>query len=199
MSETIEVLVAIHGYSPEGMNGGRDPETVWRDRLSRGLETVSKLERMNLDITVAISGAGDYNGKTEAQMIKEFAEKEFQGFVEKYDFVMEDRSENTEGNVIQLHKIAMDLDVDVAFVISSRDHVPRVARDWEEHLDSHENLLLCAVGSGKTYASSGKDPFILEAAMYEPFVDAFNEIWDVKPENYSKAAEEIRNILQKYQ
>lgn len=199
MSDITEVLVAIHGYSPEGMEEGREPEVVWRDRLRKGIETVSKLEQMDVEISVAISGAGNYNGKTEAQLIKEFAEKEFQNFLESYELIMEDESEDTEVNVVQLHNIAMDLDVDAAFVISSRDHVPRVARDWEQHLEPDEDLLLAAIGSEKTYASSGKDPFIIEAAMYEPFVDALNEIWDVRPENYSKAAEEIKEVLQKYQ
>lgn len=196
---SLDVLVAVHGYSPEGMEGGRDPETVWRDRLGKGLETVEKLEDLDADISVAISGAGDYDGKTEAEMIKEFAEDEFSEFMDSYEVILEDRSETTESNVVQLHRIASELDIDLAFVISSEDHVPRVVRDWEEHLDPEEDLLLAAVGSDKTYASSGKDPFILEAAMYEPFVDALDEVWQVQPENYSEAAEEIREVLKKYQ
>ena len=193
------MLVAIHGYSPEGMEGGREPETVWRDRIGKGIETVEKLETLDVDISVAISGAGDYDGKTEAEMIREFAEKEFSEFMDEYELILEDRSETTEANVVQLHRIAGNLDVDLAFVISSRDHISRVVRDWEQHLDPEEDLLLAAVGSDKTYASSGKDPFILEAAMYEPFVEAFNEVWQVQPENYSEAAEEIRQVLKKYQ
>ncbi|MFB6174538.1 MAG: ElyC/SanA/YdcF family protein [Candidatus Nanohalobium sp.] len=199
MSSESNVLVAIHGYSPEGMEGGKDPETVWRDRLTKGLEVVGKLEKMGVNLSVAISGAGDYNGKTEAEMVEEFAEEEFRELADNYEIIEEDRSENTEENVVQLHRIARKLGAELAFVVSSRDHVPRVLRDWEEHIRPSEDLILSAVGSDKTYASSGKDPFILEAAMYEPFVEAFNEVWQVDEENYSKAAEEVKEVLQKHQ
>ena len=36
---SLDALVAVHGYSPDGMIGGKDPEVVWRDRLSKAVET----------------------------------------------------------------------------------------------------------------------------------------------------------------
>jgi hypothetical protein len=196
---SLNALVAVHGYSPDGMGGGKDPEIVWRDRLSKAVETVDKLEELDADIKVAISGAGDYHGKTEAEMIRDFAEEEFQELVNGYDVLMEDKSKNTEENVVKLHEIAVRHEVDALFVVSSKDHIPRVVRDWEEDLLTEEGILVAAIGSDKTYAASKKEPFILEAAMYEPFVEAFNEAWKVKPENYSEAAQEVREVLRKYQ
>lgn len=195
---SLDALVAVHGYSPDGMVGGKDPEVVWRDRLSKAVETVDKLEDLDANIKVAISGAGDYNGKTEAEMIKDFAEKEFQELVGGYEVIMEDKSKNTEENVEKLHEIAVRHEMDALFVVSSKDHIPRVVRDWEEDLLTEEGIIVAAIGSNKTYSSSEKEPFILEAAMYEPFIDSLSEIWDVKPENYQKAAQEIKKVLQKY-
>jgi hypothetical protein len=74
-----------------------------------------------------------------------------------------------------------------------------VLRDWEEHIRPSEDLTLSAIGSDKTYASSGKDLFILEAAMYKPFVDAFKQVWQVDEEKYSQVAEEVTEVLKKYQ
>lgn len=196
---SLDALVAVHGYSPDGMEGGKDPEIVWRDRLSKAVETVDRLEALDADIKVAISGAGDYNGKTEAEMIRDFAEEEFQELVNRYEVLMEDKSKNTEENVEKLHEIAVRHEVDALFVVSSKDHIPRVVRDWEGDLLTEEGILVAAIGSDKTYAASKKEPFILEAAMYEPFLDAFNEVWKVKPENYSEASQEVREVLRKYQ
>jgi hypothetical protein len=99
---------------------------------------------------------------------------------------------------LKLHEFAIENSIEFCFVVSSRDHAPRVLKDWDKH-SPEEALVVPVVGSDKTYATSGKDPFIVEAAMYEPFVDAFQELWSVKPENYKQAAEEIRQTLQKYQ
>ena len=198
MSSETEVLVAIHGYSPNGMEDGRKPEIVWRDRIEKGLEVLEKLERLELDIEVAISGAGDYKGKTEAERIHDFAENEYPKFSKNYDVIMEEKSTNTEEDVVELHKIASELDADIVFVVSSRDHVPRVVRDWEQHIDEDEDLVLSAVGSNKTYAKSGKSPFILEAAMYEPFADVLDNLWMVDSNKYEEAAKEVREVLEDY-
>jgi|GEM_PF-1435868 len=195
---TKEVLVAIHGYDPEGMEGGRDPEPVWRDRLSKGLEIVERLESLSLKIDVAISGNGNYDGKSEAQLIKEFAEEEFESLTENYDIITEEQSKDTEENVVQLHRIGKQLEVDFIFPISSKDHAPRIQRDWENHIEPVDNFTLAAIGSEEAYASSGKMPFIIEAAMYEPFVEPFNKVLDINPKNYEEAAEEVRKVLEKY-
>lgn len=194
-----DAMIAIHGYDPEGMDGGRGPEEVWRDRLSEGQESAQMLEEFGADVVFAISGGGDYGGKTEAEVIEEYASREFPGIVENYDIILEDDSEDTRGNIEQLHDMAQELDTPAVVPVSSPDHAPRLLRDWNSYLDEDDDdFWVAVVGSDMPYAASGKEPFIVEAAMYEEFVDAFNEVWAVEEQHYEEAAQEVKQVLQKY-
>lgn len=197
--QNYDAMIAIHGYDPEGMDGGRGPEEVWRDRLSEGYESARMLEKFGADVVFAISGGGDYGGKTEAQVIEEFTSREFPEVTENYDIVLEDDSENTRGNIEQLYDMAQELGTPALVPVSSPDHAPRLLRDWNSYLEGDkDDFWVAVVGSDMPYATSGKEPFIVEAAMYEEFVDAFNEVWEVEEEHYEQAAEEVKQVLQKY-
>lgn len=191
-------MLAVHGYSPEGMENGRKPEKVWSDRLRKADQVLGKLTGMGFDPVVVFSGGGEFDGRSEAEHIREYASENFSSLVRDHELILEDESTDTEENVLRLHEFAVERGIEFCFVVSSKDHAPRVLKDWEKHSPEGESLVVPVVGSDKTYAASGKDPFIVEAAMYEPFVDALGELWSVDPDKYEEAAEEIREVLRKY-
>lgn len=198
MSE-FDAMVAVHGYNPEGMEGGRDPVEVWEDRLEQAQITADLLEGFGADIAVAISGGGDYSGKTEAEIIAEYASREFPELMDSYEVHLEDESDDTAGNVEQLYEMAQDLETDTVFAVSSRDHSPRLLRDWNEFIDDEDvDMFVGGIGSSEPYTESGKSPFIVEGAAFEPFIDAFNEVWGVDPESYEEAAQDVAEILREY-
>lgn len=200
MDATYEALVVVDGYSPEGMDKGKNPEVVWRDRLTKAFELLEKLENRDMSICFAVSGGGDYKGKSEAEMIKGYAEQNFEQKLGDQKILIENESEDTQENVSKLHNLALSLKVNIVFTVSSKDHVPRVVRDWTKVQKTEPDYLFAAVPSDKTYSLSGKEPFILEAAVYEPFVDVLNdELMAVDSEKYSEAADELRKVLQKFQ
>jgi hypothetical protein len=66
------------------------------------------------------------------------------------------------------------------------------------HITPSGDLALLAVRSNKTYASSGKDSFIVGPAMYEPFVDVFKQICQIHEEKCYQEAEENTEFLEMY-
>lgn len=118
-------LVTVLGYSPEGMAGGEEPEEVWHDRIDKALRLA---ERLSADL--AISGGVQHSGKSEAELMADYAEKEFERF-ERETVILEENSLNTIDNINQMDKLAEDYEC--VFFVSSRDHVPYIQRIAEEN------------------------------------------------------------------
>jgi hypothetical protein len=194
-----DALVTVHGYNPSGMEGCRDPVEVWDDRLAKSHETVEFLEGLGAEVAITIPGGGDYDGMSEAELIAEYAEDNYPGLLEGTDLFLEHNSTSTTQNINHIYDLATDLEVDGVFTISSRDHAPRVLRDWQRALDGDEELFVAGVASDRNYTRSDFEPFIMEPAELEPFVRAFNEAWFIPEEHYEEAAEEVAETLRKYQ
>jgi hypothetical protein len=82
-----DVMLAVHGYSPEGMESGREPEEVWSDRLRKADQVLEKLAGMGCDPVVVFSGGGEFDGISEAQHIKRHASKNFCSIVNNHKVV----------------------------------------------------------------------------------------------------------------
>lgn len=194
-----DALVMIHGYNPEGMAGGKNPATVWEDRLEQGYETADQLDDYGADVTVAISGGIEHDGQTEAEIVHEHAQEYLPGLLEDHDVVLEDGSVDTESSVQHVYDVAQEEAAEAVYAVTSRDHAPRMLRDWQSFLDDQDtDMDVYAVGSSETYAASDRDPFIVEAAAFEPFIDAFDEVWGIDPERYAEAAEAVTETLQEF-
>lgn len=113
-------LVVVLGYDPTGMRGGLKPKTVWEDRLNKGLELYRALENANFMIT----GGGEYNGESEALLMKEFAEEKFD--TTGIEILLEENATNTAENIENVKTIAEDYET--IFLVSSRDHTPYVQK-----------------------------------------------------------------------
>jgi len=199
VQQEYDVLVSLHGYSPTGMQGGKPPKEVWGDRLRKTLDTASLLDSWGLSVAIALSGGGDYDQNTEAQLIHEFAKSSFPEILE-YDIFLEDDSTTTKSNVEQLYSMAQDINVAVIFTVTSRDHAPRVQRDWENYLNREEDTetFAASVASREAYAKSDRDPFILEDGPFGPFIDALQHIWGIPADRRREAARDVREILEEY-
>lgn len=125
---TQQNLVVVLGYNPTGMKGGLPPQKIWKDRLEKGLELQDSLG--NADFM--ISGGGSYEGKSEAQLMKEFMVKEFE--VSKMDILLEEESRNTIENIENLKEISGSYNT--VFFVSSRDHISDVQRIAAEKMDN---------------------------------------------------------------
>lgn len=192
-----DALVAMHGYDPDGMDGGKPFEDVVEDRFEKTYQVADMLQDWGVDVDVVISGGGDYDGRTEAELVYDHVRETYPDEAADIDVRLEDASGNTAENVEELHAMAQDLDVDTVVTVSSRDHAPRVLRDWNQEVNA-DIPLIAAVGSQDTYAASEMEPFIVEGAAFAPFIDAFNHVWGVDPDRYEEAAAEVAEVLQQY-
>lgn len=191
-----DVLVAMHGYDPAAGDGANRFESVVEDRFEATYRVADTLQGWGIDVDVVISctpGEGGRNGPTYQHMVEQYPSE-----AAELDIELETVSTTTAENIEEFYRMARERDADGVVSVSSRDHAPRVLREWGAATEE-DIPLIAAVGSSDTYAASGMDPFILEGAAFAPFVEAFDEVWDVDPDRYEEAAAEVAEVLQKYQ
>lgn len=177
----MDKLLVVHGYNPEGMDGGKPFDAVVYDRLSTAGDLADDLDSYDL----AITGGGDYDGLSESEIVYEIAEEAFPDLVDT-DVMLEEESNDTESFVDAMSDYADEQGYDMVHVVSSKDHGPRVLREWVgQDMDAH----LSVVPSDERYSANEKDPYIVEGAYSGDLIDALNESWGHDP---AELAQHIR-------
>lgn len=193
------VYVGVHAYTQ--MENGREPHPVWKDRLSKAREIAAAFTGYGFDVTLVFLGGAEFNGMDVKKAMYRFA----QGFIPEtvtgcqVAFV-DQTARNTNNEILAFTEFLLNA-ADGAFAVSvsSWDHTPRIQRAW--CIVQQEVVLPCpvfAVGHENSYTVSGDDPFVLEAGKFHPFIDAFNEVWDVSEGSYRAAANEVATVLRSY-
>ncbi len=199
-----KVLVAMHGYSQKVPDGYRPWKEVVKDRLSATLEVAEFFKELGCKVEIMISGGTVYQGKVEAEAIYEFAQENFPG-IEDYEVRLETKSRNTAENVERIYEIAEKEKAGAIVPISSRDHTPRVMRDfcYHEKRPRIEDALLLGCASNEPYSEAG---WSVQPAIVEPPVRFGNvnlaelvpKFFRVPGEKREKFSREMEEVLKKY-
>jgi hypothetical protein len=201
-----DIFVCLHGYHQ--MQGGKDTETVMRDRLA-GARRVADAYA-DLGAVVKLLFLGGHGDKAEEQAadhahpMRAYAAEVDPQLLETYDHDIADhRCGNTRAELVSVAEYLKDHESDPSFVVSvsSKDHVPRIQRLWAELQNTgiaEDAYIASAVASEGTYAQNGLLPFILEAARFESFIVPFNELWNIAPDQHEEAAREVGEVLKRY-
>lgn len=193
-----DTLIMMHGYDPDGMDGGREPEAVWEDRLEATYELVETRSDMGLDVAVGISGGGDYDGKSEAEVVHEYAEDAVPGLTEEYDIHLEEDSQDTEEFVANIYEIAKEEGAEEVTTVTSRDHAPRVRRNLSAATEDIDDVVFTVAASDEHYSENEAEPYIVEGAFSGDLIEAFNQVWGVPGGKLSEAAEDVKDVFQRY-
>lgn len=134
---------AIHGFHPfHWMHPeARHPEDIWKDRFNTAFEVANELEDKGYLDSILISGGGNFDGRSESQVMYEWAEEkdhpvmEFEEYIEK-----EEISETTTENVLRILERGYEEEVNYIVPITSFDHIGRVSEEFEriKGLDKEE-------------------------------------------------------------
>lgn len=197
-------LIAVHGFTPEGVPRSRTPQNVWEDRFDAAWERASRLETdyglENDGIRVLIFGGGtDDDGKTEAAYMKAHGERIGHPLFEAFTVAVEEQSVDTASNVEAVYRIASEYPVDAIHPVSSKDHVSRVHREYLFHDDATAYDIL-PKGSEQTYVESGDRPLIIEMGPYREIARAIESaVWGVPLEDRDEASERVSEVLASFQ
>jgi len=199
-------LIAVHGFSPDGMPEARPSEKVWEDRANAAWERANSLiedyGQEREDIILYISGGGDFDGYTEAEHVHRYLEQSGHPLAEEYDVNLTEESTDTETNVDEIYGIARQEGVDTIHPVSSKDHISRVHRDYlfHEESDGFSGYDVMPKGSDMTYVESGEPPFIGEKGEYGPILRQLDStIWSVPLDSRPEAGEELGRLLRSFQ
>ncbi|MDY6770835.1 MAG: ElyC/SanA/YdcF family protein [Candidatus Nanohaloarchaea archaeon] len=193
-----DTLIMMHGYDPEGMDGGRAPEDVWQDRLEKTYELAETRTAMGLDVAVGISGGGDYDGRTEAEIVRDYAEEELPELTDDYTLHLEEASTDTQEFVENIYDIAKEEGAGEVTTVTSKDHAPRVQRNLSNATEDIDDVVFTVAASEEHYSENGKDPYIVEGAFSGDLIDAFNQVWGVPGDALSDAAEDVKDVFERY-
>ncbi len=168
--------------------------------MSQGYRLAEKLNNYDMDVTVVISGGVEKNGVFEAEVMYEVAKREcldFENVAQKV--ILEKESVNTLQNVLKTMKYVRDLDAEIIYAVSSKDHAPRVLRDWTYIMDEHnfrQEVVITGVPSMEAYSVKGdtNPPFIVEPPFWA--YDSLQEIFKVPANKKEYVARAIRDVIQ---
>ena len=187
--------IVIHGFSPnpDHTANGRDPELVIDDRLNAAYEEMQNLKGDGYDPDVIFTGGGNYGGFTEAELVEMQAKESHPELVDAAS-ELEAESKNTVENVEKTLDMSEDQYDDI-HVVTSRDHAPRVLRDWTERAES---VNVYAVPSEEAYTDRDNQAFILEDGPLREMYDAFTGVWGVLDSDLAEVSRDIEEVWEKY-
>jgi len=187
--------IVIHGFSPNPKNtpNGRDPEFVIDDRLDAAYEEMQNLKSDGYSPDIIFTGGGNYGGFTEAELVELQVEESHPELAEAAS-ELEAESRNTVENVERTLEMSQDRYDDI-HVITSRDHAPRVLRDWTERA---EGVNVYAVPSEETYTDRDNQAFILEDGPLREIYDSLTGVWGILDSDLSEISKDIEDVWEKY-
>lgn len=192
-----DILVGVHGYRK--LKGGKDEKPVLIDRVMKTYRVAGRLQNLGLDVGVVFLGGHSVDGNTTAETTRKVASDVESIDVDKFEiFIADQYGGNTQAEIDSFIELTEELEPSMVISVSSRDHTPRILRLWNR-MGENVDAEISVVGSDGTYSESELPPFMLEGAAYEPFVEVLDEVFSVDEDKYEEAAEEVKNILQKYQ
>ncbi len=175
-------LVAVHGFNPDETQHpeARSPEEVWDDRFTKASEVAFQLEKRGSLEKILISGGGDFDGRSEAEIMYEWAQKDGHPITFFSDYVeMEEYSEDTEENVLNIYEEAFNDGIDEIVAVSSFDHIGRVMDDFETYMPEDNSFEIYPVPSDESYRRTERlvrDGFHMEDSIdysFENVSDSF--------------------------
>jgi hypothetical protein len=193
------VLICVHGYTRAPKVLHRPWEDVMLDRLTAAYKLSEFLHSANVTSYLILSGGVVSNGEVEADKIYEFAKRKLPGLFELVtDVILERESKNTQENVDEIIKWAKKKNAAI-IAVSSKDHAPRIAKDWAYDKNRKGHLIMIAP-SEESYSESGSmdSPIIIEPPFwaYESLKDIFNVPANKVEEVKRKIAEIIGTAME---
>ena len=194
MTEKKSVLICLHGYTQNPPEG----EKPWKEVISDRINTANKfskfMKEVGAEVYLVISGGTIVNGKVEADAVYELAKKVAPEMFEIVDDVLLEReSKNTQENVDQILKWALKKNA-MIIAISSKDHVPRLVKDWAYEKTKGHQLVAIAPGE-ESYSKKGDNnpPIVIEPPFFG--YDLAKKLFDIPPQKRDEAVEKINEIL----
>lgn len=181
-----KVLIGVHAYDGE-VTGGRDFEDVMHDRLSEAFEFISKSSLGSFQVMV-LGG----------EEVHSFLKRNFSEEFEKHDFLLTEKHENTSAEVDFLFRKSKELNTDICYSISSKDHVSRIVEYWAKK--DREEVEAAVVPSNETYSQSEEEPVVVEAAVFEELRDVIAEnLRNIDKDHMEEVSREIEQVFKKYE
>lgn len=186
------------------MPKAKPPEIVWDDRADAAHDRLGTLENDygidKDDILVYISGGGNFDGKSEAERIREHLKQSGHPLSEEQrELNTTEQSSDTASNVDEIYEVARKNRADRIHPVTSKDHVARIMAGYLFHEERNENIGIIPKGSMETYTTSGEPPVIGEMGEYRQILKAIDAtMWQIPEEKRKRAAEDLRQTLKQY-
>jgi hypothetical protein len=181
------VLLCVHGYTKAPREHEKPWQKVVKDRLSTAFDLAKFFNSIGVTIYLVLSGGSMNGNQVEADVIHDYARKEFSElFAIVNDVILERESKNTQENVDEILKWALKKNAAI-ISISSKDHASRVIKDWAYDKGRNNHLIMVAP-SHETYGENeNSEPIIIEPSYWA--YDALKDIFNV-PEDKRKSVKE---------
>lgn len=187
------VLLCVHGYTRQSKDEKSWEEVIY-DRLETALRLARFLKEIGVVTYLVLSGGLVKNSKVEADVIYEYAKKKIpELFGDVADIILERESKTTQENVDEILKWAIKKNAAI-IAISSKDHAPRVMKDWAYDKERGDHLVLIAP-SKAPYSIAGEDkqPITIEAPFWA--YDEVYRILDTSPEKRADIKKALDSVL----
>ena len=188
------VLLCVHGYTKFPREKEKNWQEVVKDRLSTAYELARFFSSTGMTIYLVISGGTLNKNQVEADTIHAYARKNFpELFTLVADVILERESKNTQENVDEILKWAVKKNA-IIVSISSKDHAPRVVKDWAYDKLRGGHIIMVAP-SHETYGEdSDAEPIIIESSFWA--YDALKSIFEIPEEKRKLVKEKLLKGLE---
>ncbi len=190
------VLLCVHGYTKYPREREKDWQKVVKDRLSTAYEIAKFFSSVGVVIYLVLSGGTMNKEQVEADIIHDYARKNFpELFTLVADVILERESKNTQENVDEILKWAVKKNA-VIVSISSKDHISRVAKDWAYDKGRNGHIIMVAP-SHETYGEDeDAEPIVIEPSSW--VYDALRELFNVPEDKRKTVKERLINDLKEF-
>ena len=188
------VLLCVHGYTKAPREHEKEWQKVVKDRISTAFDLAKFFNSIGVVIYLVLSGGSMNGNQVEADIIHDYARKNFPELFELVnDVILERESKNTQENVDEILKWAVKKSA-VIISISSKDHVSRVVKDWAYDKGRNNHLIMVAP-SHETYGENEDlAPIIIEPSHWA--YDALNNIFKIPEEKRKLVKEKLLKDLE---
>ncbi len=187
------VLLCVHGYTKAPREHEKEWQNVVKDRLSTALELAKFFSSVGVAIYLVLSGGSMNGNQVEADVIHNYARKNFPELFELVnDVILERESKNTQENVDEILKWALKKDA-VIIPISSKDHVSRVVKDWAYDKGRNSHLIMVAPSHATYGENESLAPIIIEPSHWA--YGALKDIFSIPEDKRKPVEEKLRKDL----